>query len=88
MYIIVETIEDNDINLCVVPESWEKNGTLFWPPGRKGLTLRKDDNILPDYNTWSKQKCTVKRKNFTTFHAAVKAEKYLSQFDDTEDENK
>jgi len=88
MFIIVETIEDGEVNLCVVPESWEKNGILFWPPGRKGLNLRKDDSILPDFNNWSKQKCTVKRKNFTTFQAAIRAEKYLSQFNDTEDEEK
>lgn len=50
MFIIVETIEDDEVNLCVVPESWEKNGILFWPPGRKGLNLRKDDSILPDFN--------------------------------------
>lgn len=87
MFIIVETIEDDEVNLCVVPESWEKNGILFWPPGRKDLNLRKDDSILPDCNNWSKQKCTVKRKNFTTFQAAIKAEKYLSQFN-TEDEEK
>jgi len=88
MFIIVETIEDHEKNLCVVPESWEKNGVLFWPPGRKGLNLRKDDSIVPDYNNWSKQKCTVKRKNFSTFQAANKAEKFLSQFSDTEDEEK
>ncbi|XP_029677336.1 uncharacterized protein LOC115244088 [Formica exsecta] len=86
MFIIVETIEDGEVNLCVVPESWEENGILFWPPGRKGLNLRKDESILPDFNNWSKQKCTVKRKNFITFQAAIKAEKYLSRFDDTEDE--
>lgn len=88
MFIIVETIEDGEVNLCVVPESWEENGILFWPPGRKGLNLRKDDSILPDFNNWSNQKCTVKRKNFITFQAAIKAEKYLSRFDDTEDEEK
>lgn len=88
MFIIVETIEEGKVNLCVVPESWEKNGTLFWPPGRKGITLRKDDSSFPDFENWSKQKCCVKRKNFTTFQDAVQAERYLSQFDDTEDEIK
>ncbi|KAL0120489.1 hypothetical protein PUN28_008313 [Cardiocondyla obscurior] len=50
------------------------------------MTLRKNDSILPDYNMWSKQHCVVKKRNFVTFQEAVRIEKYLSQFDDTEDE--
>ena len=88
MHIIVETIEDGEITLCTVPEKWEINGILYWPPGRKGMTLRKNDKIEPDVNTWSKQNCTVKRRNFKTFEEGIRAEKYLSRFDDTEDEEK
>ncbi|KYM96524.1 hypothetical protein ALC62_12817 [Cyphomyrmex costatus] len=80
-------MEDDELNLCVVPESWEKDGFLFWPPGRKGMNLRKNDSISPDFTNWSKQKCVVKRKNFTTFEDAIKTEKYLGRFNDTEDEN-
>lgn len=89
MFIIVETIEDGEKNLYVVLKSQEKNEILYWPPGRKGLNLRRDDSVLLDFNNWSKQKCIVKRKNFFTFQAAaIKAEKFLSRFDDTEDEEK
>jgi len=42
MFIIVETIEDGKKNLCVEPESWEKNEILYWPSGRKGLNLKKE----------------------------------------------
>lgn len=34
------------------------------------------------------QKCIVKRTNFTIFEAAVRTERFLSQFSDTEDEEK
>ena len=30
MHIIVETIEDDEITLCTVPEGWEINGILYW----------------------------------------------------------
>ena len=88
VYYCRKTIEKGHVNLCVVPDTWEKNGILFWPSGRKGWNLRKDDSISPDFKNWSKQKCTVKRTNFTTFEAAIKEEKYLSRFNDTEDEIK
>lgn len=50
MFIIVETIEDEEINLCIVLESWQKNGILFWPPGRKGMNFRQDDSVVPNFN--------------------------------------
>ncbi|KAL0130394.1 hypothetical protein PUN28_002216 [Cardiocondyla obscurior] len=50
------------------------------------MNMRKDDTILPDCNNWSKQNCVVKKRNFPTFQAAVKMKKYLSQFDNTDDE--
>lgn len=88
MFTIVKTIKDDEVNLRVLPESWEKNENLFQPPGQKELNLRKNDSILSDCNNWSKQKYTVKWKNFTTFEAAIKAKKYLNRFDDTKDGNK
>lgn len=57
------TIEDGEKNLCVVPESWEKNEILYWPPGRKGLNLRRYDSVLADFNNWSK-KMHCKKKKF------------------------
>ena len=39
-------MEDSELNLCVVPENWKKNGLLFWSLGRKGMNLRKDDNYF------------------------------------------
>lgn len=53
MFIIVETIEDEEVNLCIVLESWQKNGILFWPPGRKGMNFRQDDSVVPNFNNWS-----------------------------------
>lgn len=88
MFKIVEIVEDNKIQLCVVPESWEKDGILYWPPGRKGMSLRKDANNLPNYHRWSKQDCSVRKHSIKSFKEANELERYLAQFSDTEDEEK
>ncbi|KAB0801507.1 hypothetical protein PPYR_05861 [Photinus pyralis] len=88
MFKIVQTIEDNLKVLTAVPQSWEKNGILFWPPGpgKKAYTLRKDASNLPNLNTWTKTKCQIKRDNILTLKEALHQEKILAEFEDTEDE--
>lgn len=31
---IVQTVENGKPQLCIVPESWEMNGILFWPKNK------------------------------------------------------
>ncbi|XP_031356460.1 uncharacterized protein LOC116180552 [Photinus pyralis] len=82
---IVQTTEDDEEVLTVVPDRWEENGYLYWPPGRSGYRLRKNENAIPD-QTWSKSKCIVKRHNISSFKEALMQEKSMSKFDDTADE--
>lgn len=88
MFKIVQTIEDDCMVLTTVPESWEKDGILYWPPGRRAYTLRKNPNNFPDVETWSKSRCTVKKNKIPTLKNALEDEKELSKYANTEDEER
>ena len=84
---IVETIENGNVYLCVIPHCWEDNGTLYWPPGKYSAnSMRKDEASQPNLESWSKQPCTVKRQGIASFSEASKIEERMSQFSDTEEE--
>lgn len=88
MYKVVETIEtDCGKSLSAVPNGWEVNGILSWPPEGSNITgLRKNPRSVPN-DDWSKHKCTVKRNKIKNLSDALTIEKELALYSDTEDEH-
>ncbi|CAH0696731.1 unnamed protein product [Spodoptera exigua] len=82
-YKVVQTIENGKICLSVVPNNWEKEGTLSWPP-RSEASSMLDENSVPGKN-WSTFPCIVKRI-CNTYKAAGLAVKAMENVTDTDEE--
>lgn len=82
-YKIVQTIENGKICLSVIPNNWEKEGTLSWPP-RSEASSMLDENSVPGKN-WSSFPCIVKR-TCNTYKAARLELKTMENETDTEEE--
>lgn len=59
MFKIIQTIENNQAKLTIIPSEWEKNGILYWPR-KNSEKLHKNANSIPEKN-WMTMKCKVKR---------------------------
>lgn len=81
---IVQTIEDGQICLSIVPSSWESAGILYWP-NNKALArkLQKQSDSVPDKTKWDKMMCIKKREFSTHKEAEVELEK-MEAVDDTD----
>lgn len=81
---IVQTIEDGQTCLSIVPSSWESAGILYWP-NNKALArkLQKQSNSVPDKNKWHKMVCIKKRQFSTHAEAETELEK-MEAVDDTD----
>lgn len=66
MYKIVETIEEGEKLLTVIPSCWEKDGILSWPTNCKNVDSLRKKCIVPAPN-WSKEKCILKREDIKSF---------------------
>ncbi|KAF9406096.1 hypothetical protein HW555_013402 [Spodoptera exigua] len=82
-YKVVQTIENGKICLSVVPNNWEKEGTLSWPPRSEASSIL-DENSVPGKN-WSTFPCIVKRI-CNTYKAAGLAVKAMENVTDTDEE--
>ena len=80
-YKVVLTIEKGKSVLTSVPESWEKNGILFWPP--KNATEKIKQEAYPQ-DDWKSINCVVKRKNVVTFENAEEEIDRMCEHSDTE----
>lgn len=84
---IVQTKEKGRILLSVVPDSWESDGKLKWPPkGKLKTTTFKnmlcDENIVPGVD-WVEVKCRSKQV-CSTYDEAVALTKQMSDQSDTD----
>lgn len=87
---VVSTIEKMGVCFTAVPHQWECNGTLFWPEhltNKNRNSLRSDCASVPSEN-WKNYDCVLKVKDISTFTAALGIEKQLSEFSDTEQEER
>ncbi|XP_062550513.1 LOW QUALITY PROTEIN: uncharacterized protein LOC134215314 [Armigeres subalbatus] len=100
-YSIVQTIENDDILLSVLPSLWvKKNGwkteamgrcydLCYWPQGVSGYRLlekaKKDPKIPVDTKVLSAYRCKIKRNNFASFNKAVREQKRMESYSDTDE---
>uniref|UniRef100_A0A1B0GNF8 Uncharacterized protein n=1 Tax=Phlebotomus papatasi TaxID=29031 RepID=A0A1B0GNF8_PHLPP len=85
---VVKTIEDGRSLITAVPDSWEQDGLLFWPPPELGAIekLRLNLTIVPD-KSWAIYNCEVKAQRIETFRDAKKLEKMLSNIETENEED-
>lgn len=84
---IVQTIEDSQICLSIVPYSWEEDGLLYWPKKNRLLTykLQKQENSVPDKLSWEKMTC-IKKREVSTFEEGEREISKMEKVSDTEEE--
>lgn len=82
---IVQTKENNQFLLTIVPQKWEKNGELMWPPDKKSGN-EKNEASKPQSN-WTKMLCRLKRRNIKTYGDAEKIIVQMRQSYDTTDDD-
>lgn len=58
---IVKTIENDKVQLYIVPTAWEKDGVLYWPKKscKDSEKLIRDSESVPRID-WDKIPCSVK----------------------------
>lgn len=88
MFKIVKTLEDDGVFFTIVPEKWEKNGLLYWPPGKNTVKLEKmrRDRFSEPQSTWLGTPCEVRRSGIPSFVEAMRQEKEIIACSDTEAE--
>lgn len=84
MFKIIETIERGSKQLTVVPQAWEKKGTLFWPK-MKTESLIKIGASTPE-DSWFQMPCKLKRKGLQYDTAEEELCTMLNKNDTTESE--
>lgn len=87
---IVQTVENNEKKLCVVPSAWENAGKLKWPPidPKKAASISWARKLLNDVNSvpgqdWEEIECSLKRAHFPTKKAAEAIIKSMMPNSDT-----
>lgn len=80
---IVQTIEDGENCLSVVPAKWECNGVLFWPKKCHFGKLSRNGESLPDEKKWERMNCVKKREYETRKEAEAELER-MEEKSDTE----
>lgn len=84
---IVKTIENGTVRLSIVPNKWEQDGILYWPP--KNLKNRekliKDGSSVPSID-WLKMPCAIKEQQLESLVTAKKLCALYSNLSDTDAE--
>ncbi|XP_058814176.1 uncharacterized protein LOC131678056 [Topomyia yanbarensis] len=75
---ILQTMEEGEQCLCIVPSAWEKDGILWWPKATGAAKLLRDKYSHPT-SKWQQMVCIQKRE----YRTLLEAESELS---DTETE--
>ncbi|CAH0558575.1 unnamed protein product [Brassicogethes aeneus] len=84
---IVKTIENITVRLSIVPNNWEQDGILFWPPkhAKHYEKLIRDASSTPNID-WVRMHCTVKEKNLESYMTAKKLCTLYTNLSDTDAE--
>lgn len=81
---IVQTIEDGQNCLSIVPGLWEDNGILYWPKSKALLfRMQKQAYSLPNKQKWDKLIC-IKKRDCATYQDAEKELLIMEGMDDTD----
>lgn len=81
---IVQTRENNQNVLTVVPSNWEKDGVLFWPRKMNETKLIHNECSIPGPD-WKTMRCRTKRVMQYLEEANAELER-MEQISDTENE--
>lgn len=81
---VVQTDEDGELCLSVVPSGWEKDGFLWWPKAMSAAKLMLDESSTPT-NKWQRMRCVKKRECRTKLEAEAEIRK-METLPDTEAE--
>lgn len=90
MFVVVKTIEKNQIVFTTVPECWvnfEEN-ILYFPRPNDPISWQKHraKHTLPKIN-WNIFACVVKKRGFQSISEATDFEKTMCTYANTDDEN-
>ena len=77
---IIQTIEDGEMCLCVVPAGWESDGVLRWPKKSAVSKLSQDENSIPN-EKWERINCVKKRE----FGSRAEADRELLRMESMSD---
>ncbi|XP_065076550.1 uncharacterized protein LOC135700088 [Ochlerotatus camptorhynchus] len=83
---IVQTFEDGEQCLSVVPSGWEKENKLWWPKATSAAKLLRDEHSRPT-SKWQRMEYTKKREYRTRLEAEAEHEK-MEPLSDTEAEER
>lgn len=65
---IVQTYEDGEQCLSIVPSGWEIDGILWWPSTTSAAKLIQNEHSLPT-SKWKRMQCVKKREYRTKLEA-------------------
>lgn len=80
---IIQTKEQNRVQLITVPSSWEQDSVLRWP--KQAWKFIKDNETVPQAD-WSSLPCSLKRSDIKTYQEAEKEISTMLMQSDTEEE--
>ncbi|XP_058836255.1 uncharacterized protein LOC131692899 isoform X2 [Topomyia yanbarensis] len=81
---ILQTMEEGEQCLCIVPSAWEKDGILWWPKATGAAKLLRDEYSHPT-SKWQQMVCIQKREYRTLLEAESELER-MEALSDTETE--
>lgn len=79
-YKVVQTIEDGEICLSVVPSGRESKGILFWPKKHLVGKLSQEESSTPD-EKWERMNCVCKREFKTRSEADAEMDRMENKSD-------
>lgn len=73
IYNVIKTIENDTVQLCIVPTAWEKDAVLYWPTKscKDSKKLIRDSEPVPQID-WDKIPCSVKEADIESLKTANK----------------
>lgn len=83
-YKIIETIENGNYLLSAIPQKWESNGKLMWPPtALLSKALKNPSKVGTSAQGWTEYNCIVKRSSIPTYEQAIQELRAMSDKSDT-----
>lgn len=83
MWIVVETVEEENIMVSAVPTSWVNDGVVFWPVKLADQNNGRQHQIEPQKN-WTRHACKVLSGNIYSWKEAREQEDVFSKYSSKE----
>lgn len=77
---VVQTIEDGEMCLSVIPSGWESKGILRWPKKHLVGKLAQVESSVPD-EKWERMNCVCKRECKTRLEAEAEMDRMENKSD-------